>query len=266
MKKYFYTDGNSKFGPFSKEELLEKNISRETKVWYYGLQTWTPLIELEDSSEFLQKLPPPIHIQPPPVPSMEPPKIDIYEPNTLKGDSKPKWVNILVAIFILSLIAIAIWAEISAEKDSDDVDYETIVESAYDADEDLSMFVEKFYRDLNVLGIYPKKPSEVIIKFARLDQITNSTHVHAYSFGIQNDDLIEIYINPSSWEKFNKPKRYFLMYHELAHDVLNLDDLPSNEVYKGNLMYPSIESYERLTMDDFIETYQALFEEVASNN
>lgn len=265
MKKYFYTDGENQFGPFSIEELLEKNISRETKIWYYGLQTWTPFNQLEESSEFLQKLPPPINIQPPPIPSIEPPKIYIYEPKTLKSDTKPKWVNILVAIFVLSLIVLAIWAITFSEKESEEVDYEAIVESAYDADEDFSIYVEKFYRDLNVLGIYPKKPSEVIIKFARLDQITNSTHVHAYSFGIYNEDLIEIYINPSSWEKFNKPKRYFLMYHELAHDVLNLDDISHDETNKGKLMYPLIESYERLTMDDFIESYQALFEEVAGS-
>lgn len=264
MKKYFYTDGENKFGPFTIEELLEKNISRETKIWYYGLETWTPFNKLEESREFLQKLPPPIHILPPPIPSGEPTKIDFHEPKTLKSDTKPKWVNILVAIFILSLIVLAIWSISSSEKASEEVDYKAIVESAYEADEDFLMYVEKFYRDLNVLGIYPKKPSEVIIKFARLDQITNSTHVHAYSFGIYNDDLIEIYINPSSWEKFNKPKRYFLMYHELAHDVLNLDDLSYDVANEGKLMYPLIESYEQLTMDEFIESYQALFEEVAS--
>lgn len=263
MKKYFYTDGKGKFGPFTIEELLERNISRETKVWYYGLQAWTPFNQLEESSDLFQKLPPPINIQPPPIPSTDPPKIDFIEPIPLKRDSKPIWVNILVAIFILSLIALAIWATTSSEKASEEVDYTIIVESAYDSDEDFSMYVEKFYRDLNVFGMYPKKPSEVIIKFARLDQIKNSTHVHAYSFGGQNDDLIEIYINPSSWEKFNKPKRYFLMYHELAHDVLNLDDLSASAANKGRLMYPNIESYERLTMDHFIESYQELFEEVS---
>ncbi|MCK4345981.1 MAG: DUF4339 domain-containing protein [Bacteroidales bacterium] len=40
MKKYFYTDGTNKFGPFTFEELKEKNISRETKVWFQELDDW----------------------------------------------------------------------------------------------------------------------------------------------------------------------------------------------------------------------------------
>ena len=94
------------------------------------------------------------------------------------------------------------------------------------------MYVQKFYRDLEFFGIYPKKPALQIIKFAKLDQLDNTTHIHGLSYGSGDDDKIEIYINPSTWKSFNKPMRYFLMYHELAHDVLNLDDLdakPSNK-------------------------------------
>ena len=55
--------------------------------------------------------------------------------------------------------------------------------------------------------------------------------------------------------------RYILMYHELAHDVLNLDDLEAESRNEGKLMYLSISSYEKKTMDDFIESTHALFEE-----
>ena len=51
------------------------------------------------------------------------------------------------------------------------------------------------------------------------------------------------------------------MYHELAHDVLNLDDLEPESRNEGKLMYPYISSYEKKTMDDFIESTHALFEE-----
>jgi len=43
MKKYFYSDGSSKFGPFTLEELKEENISRETKVWFQELGDWKPV-------------------------------------------------------------------------------------------------------------------------------------------------------------------------------------------------------------------------------
>ena len=59
--------------------------------------------------------------------------------------------------------------------------------------------------------------------------------------------------------------RYFLIYHELAHDVLNLDDLDDTPINQGKLMYPVLTSYERKTMDDFIESSHALFEELSTN-
>jgi hypothetical protein len=54
--------------------------------------------------------------------------------------------------------------------------------------------------------------------------------------------------------------RYFLMYHELAHDVLNLDDLEAKPIHEGKLMYPEISTYEKKNMDDFIESFHAVFE------
>lgn len=36
MKKYFYTDGNENYGPFTLEELEAQGITRETLVWYEG--------------------------------------------------------------------------------------------------------------------------------------------------------------------------------------------------------------------------------------
>ena len=88
--------------------------------------------------------------------------------------------------------------------------------------------------------------------------------IHGLSYGLNDDDLIEIYINPSTWRKFNKPKRYYLLYHELAHDVLNLDDLEATPANEGELLYPAIASYENITMDDFIESSHRLFEKVSN--
>ena len=115
-----------------------------------------------------------------------------------------------------------------------------------------------------MFGIFPKKSKTTIIKFAKLDQLTNATHIHGLSYGMNDDDRIEIYINPSTWESFNKPMRYYLMYHELSHDVLNVDDLSNLTVNEGKLMFPEIASYEAKTMDDFIESSHDFFEEVAS--
>ena len=67
---------------------------------------------------------------------------------------------------------------------------------------DLNIYLEKFYRDINYHGIYPTKPKSLILKFSSLDKMKTTTHAHGLSFGYNNDQLIEIYINPSSWSSF----------------------------------------------------------------
>ena len=164
-------------------------------------------------------------------------------------------------ISIIVVIIISLFGYALIQNQSEVNQYNEIAANSYDSDEDFDMYVQKFYRDLEFYGIFPKKPKVQIIKFSKLDQLDNTTHIHGLSFGSGDDDRIEIYINPSTWKQFNKPMRYFLMYHELAHDVLNLDDLEPKSWNEGKLMYPAILSYETKNMDDFIESGHALFEE-----
>ena len=50
------------------------------------------------------------------------------------------------------------------------------------------------------------------------------------------------------------------MYHELAHDVLNIDDLSDLPSNNGRLMCPYINTYEITHMDQFIEASYELFD------
>ena len=56
--------------------------------------------------------------------------------------------------------------------------------------------------------------------------------------------------------KLQQAHAVFLMYHELAHDILNLDDLEMNPSHERKLMYPAINTYENVSMDDFIEAFK----------
>lgn len=143
--------------------------------------------------------------------------------------------------------------------------YEKVVKASFDSKINFNMYVDKFYRDLEYFGVYPVRPEDIIIRFSELEQIKETTHIHGISFGYNNDDKIEIYINPNSWSKFNKAQKYFLLYHELAHDVLNADDVERIEMNKGHLMYPGISSFENLTMDEFIESSQEFFTQQINN-
>lgn len=264
MRKYFYTDGVNKFGPFSKDELKSQRVTRSTKVWYYGLEKWTEMSEIIELDDITSTIPPELKpfndsnenkIQKPERKPIEKP-IPIHpKPNK----SKPsRWIIGIATLVVISFVIIKL-----VQKQSEANLYKEIVANSYDGDVNFDIYVEKFYRDLEFYGIFPKKPKTNIIKFSRLDQLDNTTHIHGLSLGHNDDSRIEIYINPSSWQQFSKPMRYFLMYHELAHDVLNLDDLDNKPINEGKLMYPEISTYEKKNMDDFIESFHALFEEHA---
>lgn len=60
MQKYFYTDGTNRYGPFTLEELLEKNITRDTNVWFQGLDEWKPAGDVSELSQYLELIPPPV--------------------------------------------------------------------------------------------------------------------------------------------------------------------------------------------------------------
>lgn len=262
MRKYFYTDGVSKFGPFSKDELKSQNISRNTKIWHYGLEQWTELNKVNELNDIFVSIPPELKPLITPVTNrIEVPVNDYLErPIPVQGKTKKpklsKWIIGIAILIVISFIVIRL-----VQKQSEANLYKEIVANSYDGDVNFDIYVEKFYRDLEFYGIFPKKPKTTIIKFSRLDQLDNTTHIHGLSLGHNDDSRIEIYINPSSWQQFTKPMRYFLMYHELAHDVLNLDDLDNKPMNEGKLMYPEISSYEKKNMDDFIESFHALFEE-----
>lgn len=61
MRQYFTTDGDRNFGPFTLEELKNQELKPDTKVWYNGLENWTPASQLEELKplfEFMPPLPP----------------------------------------------------------------------------------------------------------------------------------------------------------------------------------------------------------------
>ena len=133
-------------------------------------------------------------------------------------------------------------------------------ELIYDSDTELKPYIDKFFRDLNNYNIYPVIPKNFTVKLSDLDAHSPTTHAHGISYGFEDDDLVEIYINKRSWEAFNKSLRYYIIYHELSHDILNLDDLSDNDNNFGKIMYPSISNYQNTTMDDFISNMKLLFD------
>ncbi len=71
MKKYFLNDGTGQQGPFTLEELKEKNIKADTPIWYDGLASWTTAGALDELKDVIVHTPPPYQA-PPPVQEVKP--------------------------------------------------------------------------------------------------------------------------------------------------------------------------------------------------
>jgi hypothetical protein len=138
-----------------------------------------------------------------------------------------------------------------------------IRKESFESDEGFSVFVDKFYRDIEIYGIKKRRPRKVIIKFSNLQYLETEHHTHGISFGKNDDSKIEIYINPITWKKSSRSKKYLLMYHELSHDILNLSDLEPIDENIGKLMYPYFTTqYTNYSMDDFINTFHEEFQRI----
>ncbi|MBN8684112.1 MAG: CD225/dispanin family protein [Chitinophagales bacterium] len=69
-RKYFYSDGQRQFGPFTFQELADQRISRKTQVWFQGLENWTQAGQVPElSGLFAPPAPPPQQTYTPPPPA-----------------------------------------------------------------------------------------------------------------------------------------------------------------------------------------------------
>lgn len=231
MKKYFYQKNGEAYGPYTVEDILKKELTPDTYVWYDGLKSWIPF----NKSELWGK--------------------KRYK----KQDTSVPIREILVYLFVIIFIGAILM--LGALQEIETVEQDDIIRSAYnDPEVDFNVYLNKFYRDVNVYGIRYVTPNKTIIKFANLDKKKGTVDYNGISYGYKDDSKIEIYINPTFWATATKAQKYWLMYHELCHDVLNIDHTPEAEEYIGELMYPYMDQFEINHMDDFIDAYHKTFE------
>jgi hypothetical protein len=60
MKKYHYSEGDNQFGPLTIEELKDKKITKDTMVWYEGLDNWVKAGDVDELKERFKSTPPPL--------------------------------------------------------------------------------------------------------------------------------------------------------------------------------------------------------------
>ena len=89
----------------------------------------------------------------------------------------------------------------------------------------MHIFVLKKYCQHNCYMVYyvPRQnrcPSDIINISSTFEVLESKTL--GVSLGMNNDNIVVIKIDPKNWSKSSITKRWYLIYHELGHDVLNL--------------------------------------------
>lgn len=242
--KYYYVNGDkSSVGPFTLQEFLNLQLSLDTLVWFTGLDKWRPLHEFD----FLL-----------------PKSVEPREDKLQAASTHIKvWLgaNKKILCILLSSISLLFLVVILSKCNSNAVQKRHIAEQAYD-NEELYTYLETFYRDLEFFGINKKKSKSVCLKMAPMQYFEDTKDYYGVSYGYDNDDVIEIYINEDGWSKLNRAQKYALMYHEFGHDILNLKDLPDTPDNYNKLMGPCMNRFDHLSMDQFIDMSHEVFNEI----
>ena len=227
--EYYYIFNGKKVGPYSLSEIKEANLSQDTLVWREGLKEWTKFSDIRDFDQIESK-------------------VSIRIPEPLK----------FLGVFIAATIVLGFFGtKLYLDSRGDRIN-QLIRDASFETEEDLNMYVDKFYRDLECIGIIKVRPASCIVKFSNMQQFEETINYHGISLGYDNADKIEIYINYESWKNFTKGQKYWVMYHELAHDILDLDDLSPDEANMGKLMYPIVYRFDPIPMDTFIEAFHQM--------
>jgi hypothetical protein len=113
---------------------------------------------------------------------------------------------------------------------------------------DLEKMVSFFLEDCKKNNI--KVPDINSLK-ARFVPLEGSTLALAYGGG--DDSIINIEVDPQKWAESSAQKRWYVVYHELGHDVLNLDHGQG-----GKMMFNFTD--RDYTWDEFFDDKQYMFE------
>ena len=112
---------------------------------------------------------------------------------------------------------------------------------------DLKSMVNIFLEDCKKNNITTPPITTLKATFEPLDGNTI-----ALSYGFKNDSEILIKVDPEKWANATNEKRWYILYHELGHDVLNLDHGEG-----GKMMFNFAD--REYSWDDFFEDKKYMF-------
>ena len=118
----------------------------------------------------------------------------------------------------------------------------------------LEDMVNVFLDDCQENNIPVNRNQNIYVEFVSLEDSKL-----AVAYGIDDDNTIAVRVDPIRWEKASLSKKWYLMYHELGHDVLNLRHGDG-----GKMMFNYSES--DYSWDDFFEEKSFMFDVYKKKN
>lgn len=99
-------------------------------------------------------------------------------------------------------------------------------------------YVDMYFKDLKRYGIKFEKKDFGVMFSTKLV----GTPYSGIAYGMFNDNLVYVAINPYQWLILGETERKYLIYHELSHDLFNLKHNDFSFIMKSK-MSPSYEYY-----------------------
>ena len=117
----------------------------------------------------------------------------------------------------------------------------------------LDRYIDKFILDAstnhNIDLSYVNKRKKLIL-FRELDRQTI-----AAAYKMNDDDSVLVLVDPENWYDANQAKRWYIIYHELGHDILNLEHGECgpmmNETTSGNYSWDRLEKDKNIMFEKY---------------
>ncbi len=111
----------------------------------------------------------------------------------------------------------------------------------YELSKELQPYVFEYLNTLEKYDIKFKKQSFIVV----FDADIMRTPLVGQAKGMFNDDLVYVKINPKLWSYLTIKQKRHLIFHELSHDIFNIEHTEKVELMKPSMTTP----YESLQMD-----------------
>ena len=109
----------------------------------------------------------------------------------------------------------------------------------YSISKELQPYVREYLLTLDDYDIEFKKQSFIVV----FDADIIKTPLVGQAKGMFNNDLVYVKVNPKIWRHLTHKQRRHLLFHELSHDLFNIEHTKDVELMKPSMPSPSQSYY-----------------------